>query len=81
MSPNTAAALADIKLAAASGQERIAPVTFSHFHGRAATSAAFRLAKAQGVIEIAYTSCFGTPVYRTAGMGAAIAEASTAVRH
>lgn len=81
MSPNTAAALADIKLAASSGQKMIAPVMFSHFHGRAATSAAFRIAKAQGVIEIAYTSCVGTPVYRAAGVGVAIVESVTAVRH
>lgn len=43
---------------------RIAPSLFSHCFGRAATSAAFRLAKARGLIELAYVSVVGTPVYR-----------------
>lgn len=48
----------------ARGYEMIAPVTFSHCYGRAATAAAFRIAKADGLIEVAYTSAAGTPVYR-----------------
>ncbi len=74
MNANTEAALNEIKSAVAAGQQMIAPVTFSPFFGRAAVSAAFRVAKAQGVIEVAYTSCVGTPVYRAAGTAAAMAE-------
>lgn len=81
MTPATQAALNDIKAAAQAGQSRIAPALFSHFHGRAATAAAFRLAKAQGIIELAYTSMAGTPVYRAAGVGAAIEEAAASVKH
>lgn len=74
MNPKTEAALNEIKRAAAEGQSRIAPQIFSHCFGRAATSAAFRMAKAQGIIEVAYTSCVGTPVYQAAGVAAALAE-------
>ncbi|OYW56806.1 MAG: hypothetical protein B7Y80_01605 [Hyphomicrobium sp. 32-62-53] len=80
MSPNTARALEAIKAAADAGNQMIAPVTFSHCYGRAATSAAFRIAKRDGVIELAYTSCIGTPVYRAAGTGQAITEAAGAAR-
>lgn len=66
MNTRTEAALTEIKSAAAAGQKMIAPVTFSHFFGRAATSAAFKIAKRDGIIEVAYTSCAGTPVYRPA---------------
>ena len=81
MSPQTEAALNEIKTAIAAGQTRIAPVTFSHFFGRAATSAAFRAAKAQGLIEVAYTSCAGTPVYQARGLADAVRESVGAVRH
>lgn len=81
MSPKTQAALNDIRAAVAGGQQRIAPATFSAFHGAASTSAAFRIAKAQGLLEVAYQSCVGTPVYRAAGTAAAIAEAAAAVKH
>ena len=81
MSPKTQAALTAIEAAVAEGQQRIAPATFSHFYGRAATSAAFRVAKARGLIELAYTSCAQTPVYRPAGTGAAIAAAAEATKH
>jgi len=74
MNAQTTAALNEIKAAAAAGQQMIAPVTFSPFFGRAAVSAAFRAAKAQGIIEVAYTSCAGTPVYRAAGVAAAMTE-------
>lgn len=63
MSPKTAAVIEEIK---ASTTDAIAPVTFSHFFGRAATSAAFRIAKARVIIELAYMSAAGTPVYRLA---------------
>ncbi len=64
MSPKTAEALEEIKSAVASGQTKIVPCTFSHCYGRAATSAAFRIAKREKIIEVAYISCVGTPVYR-----------------
>lgn len=78
MNQNTAAALAEIRTAVAAGQQRIVPSFFSRFHGRAATSAAFRAARSEGLIEVAYTSHVGTPVYRAAGVGAALEEAKTA---
>jgi hypothetical protein len=80
MSPKTAAAIAEIKAAISAGQTRIAPATFSHCYGRAATSAAFRVAKAQGLIEVAYTSCAGTPVYQAAGIKNAASEAAGATK-
>jgi hypothetical protein len=58
------AVLDELKKAAAEGQEGLAPSLFSHFYGRGATAAAFRMAKAQGLIEVAFISCAGTPVYR-----------------
>lgn len=81
MNAKTAAALADIRQAVEAGQSRIAPALFSPFHGRAATSAAFRAARAAGIIEVAYTSCTGTPVYRGAGVGEAMAQAATTTVH
>jgi hypothetical protein len=81
MNTRTAEALAEIKSAIAAGQTRIVPAIFSHCFGRAATSAAFRMAKAQGLIEVAYTSCAGTPVYQAAGIKAAIVEATDAIKH
>jgi hypothetical protein len=77
----TQAALNEIKSAVAAGQTMIAPVIFSHCFGRAATSAAFRMAKAQGLIEVAYMSCVNTPVYRAAGIAQAIEDAKTAPKH
>jgi hypothetical protein len=64
MNTRTEAALNEIKAAVAAGQDRIAPVTFTHFFGRSAVSAAFRLAKQQGIIVVAYVSAAGTPVYK-----------------
>lgn len=81
MNNRTEAALNEIKSAVAAGQTRIAPAIFSHFFGRAAVSAAFRMAKAQGIIEVAYTSCAGTPVYQASGVKAAIVEAAASVKH
>ena len=77
MSPKTAEVLAEIKAAVRQGQERIVPCLFSHCFGRAATSAAFRIAKARGIIEVAYMSCVGTPVYR----GPAIPEPASPIKH
>lgn len=74
MNAQTTAALNEIKAAVAAGQQMIAPSIFSHCFGRAATSAAFRAAKAHGVIELAYMSCVGTPVYRGKGIAAALVE-------
>lgn len=42
----------------------VAPVTFSACYGRANTAAAFRMARARGLIVVDYISCGGTPVYR-----------------
>jgi len=81
MNPKTRAALIAIEAAVMEGQQRIAPATFSHLYGRAATSAAFRLAKARGLIEVSYTSSAGTPVYRPAGTALAITEAPVASKH
>lgn len=64
MSPKTAEVLEEIKSAVASGQSKIVPCIFSHCYGRAATSAAFRIAKQEKIIEVAYMSCVGTAVYK-----------------
>lgn len=46
-------------------REHIAPCIYSWaFKSRAHTSAAFRIAKQNGIIEVAYMSAAGTPVYR-----------------
>jgi hypothetical protein len=66
MNTSTQAALTEIKAAVAAGQTRIAPVTFSHFFGRSAVSVAFKIAKQQGIITVAYISAAGTPVYEAA---------------
>lgn len=81
MNEKTQAALAEIESAIAAGQTRIVPALFSHCFGRAASSAAFRVARARGLIEVAYTSCAGTPVYQAAGLAKAAAEAASAVKH
>jgi len=78
--------LAEIKKAADAGQNTIVPSVFSWaFKNRAATSAAFRMARAQGIIEVRYMSCAGTPVYQAAGTAQALAqaaiEAPAAVKH
>ena len=45
--------------------QMIAPCTYTWaFRSRANVSAAFRIAKQRGIIEVAYTSAAGTPVYR-----------------
>lgn len=80
MSPNTQAALDDIKAACAAGST-IAPSLFSRFHGRAAVSAAFRIAKSQGLIELVAMSVANTPIYRAAGYRNAVAEAASATKH
>lgn len=78
MKPRTAECLAEIRAAVKAGQTMIAPSIFSHCFGRAACSAAFRIAKAEGLIEVAYTSVVGTPVYQPAGLAQAIEEAKGA---
>ncbi len=81
MQVNTAAALAEIERCVAQGYDKIAPVMFSMTYGRAACSAAFRIAKQRKIVELAYTSAAGTPVYRPAGQGAALTEAAGATKH
>lgn len=81
MNEKTKAALAEIERAVARDEHMIAAATFSHCFGRVATAAAFRVAKARGIIELAYTSAAGTPVWRGAGVGAAVVEASGAVKN
>jgi hypothetical protein len=81
MNTATQNALNEIKSAVEAGQTRIAPGIFSHVFGRAATSAAFRAAKAQGLIEVAYIGGTGVAVYRAAGLGKAIEEAAQATQH
>lgn len=81
MKVNTAAALAEIERAAAEGYDKIAPVIFSTIYGRAACSAAFRIARQKKVVEIAYVSAAGTPVYRAFGTGAALQELGQATKH
>lgn len=45
--------------------DRIVPCMYSWaFKSRANVSAAFRIAKRDGIIEVAYTSVQNTPVYR-----------------
>lgn len=82
MNTKTVEVLNEIRRAVAEGQTRLVPVIFSHCFGRAATSAAFRMAKAEGLIEVAYIGGHGRPVYQAAGLKAAIAEAATVtIRH
>ena len=81
MSPKTAEVYAAIQDAVRSGQKYIAPVTFSACFPRASVSAAFRMAKRDGIIEVQYVSCVGTPVYQASGVNQATIEAATAVKH
>jgi hypothetical protein len=81
LSPKTLEVLAEIKNAIASGQKTLCPAIFSHCFSRAATSAAFRAAKQQGIIELAYMSCVGTAIWQAAGVKQASEEAKTAVKH
>lgn len=66
MNEKTAECLAEIRRAAAAGEQMIAPVTFSHCYGRGAASAAFRIALKEKVIVVAYKSIVGTNVYKGA---------------
>lgn len=61
MSPKTKEALDAIKQDTC---KTITPCLYSYSFGRAAASAAFRIAKRDGLIEVAYISAAGTPVYR-----------------
>jgi len=60
----TQQALESIREAVDMGHKRIAPAFYTFMFGRAATSAAFRMAKQAGLIEVAYKSAAGTPVYK-----------------
>lgn len=63
MSPDTRKCLEDIITMVETGTT-VAPVTFTWAYGRATAAAAFRVAKARGLIEVAYISAAGTPVYK-----------------
>lgn len=78
---NTTAALAEIERAAAEGYDKIAPVALHGFYGKAAVARAFKIARARKVVEIAFVSERGTPIYRPFGMGALLNEAASAVKH
>ncbi|WP_137803372.1 hypothetical protein [Caulobacter sp. 3R27C2-B] len=69
MNAQTQAALDEIAAAIEAGQKTFVPAFFSRFFGRGATAAAFRIAKERGLIEVAYQSMAGTPVYRPAAPG------------
>jgi surfactin synthase thioesterase subunit len=75
------AALDEIVAALASGQKTLCPAIFSHCYGRAAASAAFRVAKQRGIVEVAYIGGTGTPNYRAAGIGAAIIQQKSSTQH
>ena len=50
--------------------ETIIPASYSWaFRSRSHTSAAFRKARGLGIIEVAYVSAAGTPVYRKVDKG------------
>lgn len=66
MTNQTAEIISAIKSDIQNGVTRIMPASFSHFYGRANTSAAFRIAKQSGLIKVAYKSSAGTPVYAPA---------------
>lgn len=55
----------------ASTTDMIAPGIFSHCYGRAATSAAFRMAKERGLIEVNYIGGTGVPVYKLSALARA----------
>jgi hypothetical protein len=57
--------VAEIAEAAKAGT-LVAPASFSAFYPRAKVSAAFRMAKARGIIVVDYVGSAGTPVYKMA---------------
>ena len=61
---NTAQVILEIKKEVSNGNDKIAPCTFTHFYGRAATAQAFKQAKQEGLIVVNYKSAAGTPVYK-----------------
>lgn len=84
MSPKTAAALAEIQEAIADGCTRIIPAYFQRRHGPATVAAAFKVAKAAGIIEPAYIAADRSTVYQpavTAEQRAALAERAAATVH
>lgn len=64
MSEKTAKVYAAIREEAATGAKYIVAATYTHFHGRAATSAAFRRAVKDGIIERYATGGNNNPIYR-----------------
>lgn len=80
MNSKTLEVLTEIKAAVASGQSRLVPSMFSFCFDRASTSAAFRMAKAAQIVEVAYYSN-GNAIYQPFGLKEAVTEAQTAVRH
>ncbi|MCH7720390.1 MAG: hypothetical protein IH988_05295 [Planctomycetes bacterium] len=66
MNDRTEQVIAAIQAAADDGV-LIAPAMFTAFHPRACVSAAFRIAKARGIIVEDYMGGTGVPVYRKGG--------------
>jgi len=62
ISANTQAALNEITETVNAGNE-VYPYLFSHCHGRAAVSAAIRIAKKQNIIEVAGKDGVGNSFY------------------
>lgn len=62
------------EIVTAKNADTLAPACFSHCYGRAATAAAFRMAKARGLITVRYISCAGTPVYALTQAARALAD-------
>ena len=81
MSTKTAEFYTYIQNAVRAGQTRICPAIFSFCFPRASVSAAFRMAKQNGIIEVAYIGGTGVPVYQAAGTIQAVAEATNGVKH
>lgn len=71
ISAATQKVLDEIAKDVARGAQYIAPGTYSHFYGRAAVSAGFRIARARGMIGVRYISAAGTPVYCAPAVGEA----------
>lgn len=81
MNEKTLAALKSIQDLVDRGYDRITPSLTTRVYGRAASSAAYRIARELDLIEVSYMSAARTPVYRPFGVGAAILEARVAVKH
>lgn len=65
MKATTQRIIDEIEQAVADGSH-ISPATFTAYFPRANVSAAFRVARKQGIIVVDSPSCAGTPIYRKA---------------